>query len=101
MAQKSRKQSDKAREKAVDYARSLIEARIPAGPRPLLPDGLPPRSPDDLLALARAQGVKPVTDPERLLGDFWPEDEDVDDFLEARRQWQLPPDDDPILHLPE
>src|SRR5262245_25604024 len=49
--------------------------------------GIPRRSAEDLIALARAQGVKPVERFEDLLGDFWPEDESVDDFLQARRQW--------------
>jgi hypothetical protein len=40
--------------------------------------------------LAAEKGVKPVTNPEELRGDFWPEDESIDDFLawlrELRRQ---------------
>ena len=32
--------------------------------------------------LARRQGVKPVRSIEDLQGDFWPEEESVDDFLE-------------------
>ncbi len=32
--------------------------------------------------LAEAQGVKPLNDPSILIGG-WPEDEDVDEFLEA------------------
>ncbi len=72
-----------------EFARELLVERLdePASVF-LLPDGLPRRSTDELLALARAQGVKPVTEPEQLLGGFWPEGESVDDFLEARRQWQ-------------
>jgi hypothetical protein len=31
--------------------------------------------------LAREQGVQPVDNPDDLLGDFWPEDESIDDFL--------------------
>ncbi|MFN0170154.1 MAG: hypothetical protein ACKV22_27355 [Bryobacteraceae bacterium] len=27
-------------------------------------------------------------DPRDLLGDFWPEDESVDDFLTAMREWR-------------
>ncbi len=37
-----------------------------------------PKSVEDL---AREQGVKPVENPNDLKGDFWPEDESVDDFL--------------------
>ena len=40
--------------------------------------------------LAAEQGVKPVENPDELLGDFWPEDESIDDFLvwlrEIRRE---------------
>ena len=38
--------------------------------------------------LAREQGVSPVADPKAVRGDFWPEDESVDDFLEARKRWR-------------
>lgn len=43
--------------------------------------------------LARQQGVKPVRSIEDLKGDFWPEDESVDEFLElvrAIRQQEKP-----------
>src|SRR5947208_13486144 len=40
--------------------------------------------------LAVEQGVKPIENPDELLGDFWPEDESIDDFLiwlrKVRRQ---------------
>lgn len=42
----------------------------------------------DLETLAREQGVGPVTDPNVLVGDFWPDDETIDDFLEAVRNWR-------------
>jgi hypothetical protein len=79
-----------------EYARSVLEHGLAphAPPRPdeealgNLFEGIPRRSAEDLIALAREQGVKPVERFEDLLGDFWPEDERVDDFLEARRQWQ-------------
>lgn len=41
----------------------------------------------DLDALVREQGVRPVARFEDLLGDFWPVDESVDDFLAARQDW--------------
>ena len=44
-------------------------------------EGLPRRKPNDLLALAEAQGVKPVARFEDLLGDFWPDDETCDQFI--------------------
>lgn len=42
----------------------------------------------DIETLAAEQGVKPVARFEDLLGDFWPEDEDVDEFIAAVRQWR-------------
>jgi hypothetical protein len=42
----------------------------------------------DLLGIAREQGVGPVTDLRRLRGDFWPEDENIDDFIAAVREWR-------------
>jgi len=36
--------------------------------------------------LAAQQGVMPVTDLDELRGDFWPEDEAVDDFINATRK---------------
>ena len=35
--------------------------------------------------LARQQGVKPIKSIKQLQGDFWPEDESVDEFLEWLR----------------
>ncbi len=42
----------------------------------------------DLATLALDQGVEPVTDFDRLLGDFWPEDETSDDFIAALHEWR-------------
>ncbi len=36
--------------------------------------------------LAEAQGVQPVKDPNELWGDFWPEDQSLDAFVEAIRE---------------
>ncbi|HEY0547437.1 MAG TPA: hypothetical protein VGC91_18800 [Pyrinomonadaceae bacterium] len=36
--------------------------------------------------LARQQGVKPIRSIEDLQGDFWPEEESVDDFLDWVRE---------------
>ena len=36
--------------------------------------------------LARRQGVKPIKSVKELQGDFWPEDESVDEFLEWLRE---------------
>ncbi|MFN0104293.1 MAG: hypothetical protein ACKV2U_19680 [Bryobacteraceae bacterium] len=38
--------------------------------------------------LTREQDVTPVSDARELLGDFWPEDESVDDFIAAVRAWR-------------
>jgi len=51
-----------------------------------------PLSPDfwrgyDVNILAEHQGVQPVTDFDALLGG-WPEDEPVDDFVAAVREWR-------------
>jgi hypothetical protein len=35
--------------------------------------------------LARQQGVKPIKSIKELQGDFWPEEESVDEFLELVR----------------
>jgi hypothetical protein len=37
----------------------------------------------------KQQGVTRIKDPDQLEGTFWPEDESVDDFVNARRQWGL------------
>jgi hypothetical protein len=42
----------------------------------------------DLESLAAQQGVSPMDDPETLSGDFWPEDESVDEFIAAVREWR-------------
>lgn len=34
------------------------------------------------------QGTTYPHAPEELLGDFWPEDESIDDFLRAMREWR-------------
>lgn len=86
----------------IDYARVLLaeglaKGRMPEGPAALesisVPGGVQQRSPAALLALAAEQGVKPVERFEDRVpsghGDFWPEDESVDDFIKARRQWQF------------
>jgi hypothetical protein len=38
--------------------------------------------------LKLAQGTIPTSDPRELFGDFWPEGEDIDDFLAALREWR-------------
>jgi hypothetical protein len=38
--------------------------------------------------LVSAQGLTFPRDPHDLLGDFWPEEESIDDFLSAMREWR-------------
>jgi hypothetical protein len=38
--------------------------------------------------LISAQGLSFPRDPADLLGDFWPEEESIDDFLTALRAWR-------------
>ena len=40
---------------------------------------------DELIAQQR---IEPIRDPTILLGDFWPEDEPIEEFLAALRQWR-------------
>lgn len=42
----------------------------------------------DLAVLAAEQGVMPVTEFDVLLGDFWPEEESVDEFIAAVHEWR-------------
>jgi hypothetical protein len=42
---------------------------------------------DDVRTLAEHQDVQPVADFDALLGG-WPEDESVDDFIAAVREWR-------------
>lgn len=42
----------------------------------------------DLQTLATEQGVSPVHRFDDLFGDFWPEDETVDEFIAAVREWR-------------
>jgi len=37
--------------------------------------------------LAAEQGVEPVANIDELYGTFWPEDESVDDFIAAMKEW--------------
>jgi len=38
--------------------------------------------------LVAEQGTKFRADPVELLGDFWPEQESIDDFLSALHEWR-------------
>jgi hypothetical protein len=38
--------------------------------------------------LVGEQGTVFPADPHELLGDFWPEEESIEDFLSALREWR-------------
>lgn len=38
--------------------------------------------------LMAEQGTGPITDVSVLHGDFWPEEESIEDFLETLHQWR-------------
>ena len=47
-----------------------------------------PKRIEELEALAERQGVKPLRDLADLRSSAWPEGENVDDFLAARKEWR-------------
>ncbi len=53
------------------------------------PEDFPRYTPEkDAATIAAEQGVQPVEDPETLMGDFWPEEEDIEEFLAAVERWR-------------
>jgi hypothetical protein len=40
---------------------------------------------DEIIA---QQGKGPITDPATLHGNFWPEEESIEEFLEALHEWR-------------
>lgn len=58
-------------------------ARSRAIGSPYTPTGHP--SIEQLMA---EQGTSAIADPRVLLGDFWPEDEPIEDFLQALDEWR-------------
>lgn len=86
---------------ALSYLREILNAESSASRRTSIyeRDGPPGDSDNELFAniprrnpieLAQAQGVLPLSSFDDLLGNFWPEDESVDEFIaeirELRRQ---------------
>jgi hypothetical protein len=45
-----------------------------------------------VIELARKQGIVPVTDLGQLRGNFWPENENIDDLINAVHAWRNEPD---------
>jgi predicted nucleic acid-binding protein len=79
---------------AGDFVRIVLEERLASLPgeapevSPGLAGALPRATPEEVQAFLRAEGARPVERLEDLRGNFWPEDESVDEFLAARRRWQ-------------
>jgi hypothetical protein len=48
----------------------------------------PQHSPEEIDAIASAQGTGPIDDLDALAGTFWPEDESCDEFIVAYRSWR-------------
>ena len=38
--------------------------------------------------LMASQGTGPITDVTRLHGDFWPQEESIEEFLKTLREWR-------------
>jgi hypothetical protein len=70
----------------LDAVAALLRRQLAAG-QPVGPAGLVMPERHDLEQLAREQGVSPVKFDD-LKGDFWPEDEDPDEFINALRRWR-------------
>ena len=52
-------------------------------------DAIQSRARAKLEKLIAKRGIKPLTiDDLRQMGDLWPEDQNVDDFISAVRQWR-------------
>lgn len=86
-----RQEAEKHGRDAEEYARTLLEgslAEAATTARPPAWEGLPRRRPEDLDALAQAQGAPLAVRFDDLIGDFWPEDESCDEFIAAVRQWR-------------
>lgn len=50
--------------------------------------------PLELEELALKQGIQPVKDFEKLLGDFWPDAESVEDFISTLNKWRTEDNDE-------
>jgi hypothetical protein len=83
--------SKEPRPEAVEYARRLLDERLRAPSEDgvdVVQEALPQRPPEELDALAQAQGAPLAVNFDDLIGDFWPEDETCDDFIATIRQWR-------------
>jgi hypothetical protein len=71
---------------SVNEERHNLAARM--GPRVIAARDFFAQPSTELETLAARQGAGPATDFDALFGDFWPEDEAVDDFVTAVREWR-------------
>jgi hypothetical protein len=62
---------------------TFVKPKIPKAPLLQTHRGYP--TVDELM---QEQGVGPIKDPSELLGDFWPEEEPIERFLEALHEWR-------------
>ncbi len=58
------------------------------GPRAISGRDFFDQQPTSLEFLANQQRVRPVANTDALVGDFWPSDETVDDFVATVRNWR-------------
>jgi len=74
-----------------DHARSVLEEKLRevVPPSPIDPwAGLPRRPWSEVIELAREQGAPLAASVDELAGNFWPEAETCDEFIETIRQWR-------------
>ena len=91
LEQRLQEEAAKRGQAVEEYAGALLEATlaIPSGADAnSIWAGLPRRAPEELDALAIAQGAPLAARFEDLIGDFWPEDESCDEFIATLRQWR-------------
>jgi hypothetical protein len=69
-----------------DTARARLARRM--GPGVVSGRAFLAQQPRDLPTIAAEQGVQPVTSLDDLVGDFWPDDESVDEFIATVREWR-------------
>ncbi len=62
--------------------------RNTAAPSPAVPARYSATGHPSVEELMAQQGTGPITDVGLLRGDFWPEEESVEDFLAALHEWR-------------
>jgi hypothetical protein len=74
------------RVKEVEMAQMAHDEAMPA--EPLVTEDSIQEARRKVMELAERQGVKPIRSLKDLKGDFWPEDESIDEFIATIRQWR-------------